>query len=102
MRDELLDDGAVAAALAGLPDWSIVDGRLHREVRFADFRQAFAFMTSVAFEAEALDHHPDWSNSWNRVRIGIVNHAAGGITERCLELARAVDREIDRHGGTAH
>ncbi len=74
------------------PHWSVVDGRLHRELSFADFRQAFAFMTAVALEAERLDHHPDWSNSWNRVTIDIVSHAAGGITDGCFQLAAAIDR----------
>jgi len=78
-----------------LPDipegWSVVDGRLHRELTFADFDAAFAFMTGVAAEARRLDHHPDWSNSWNRVVIDIVDHSAGRITERCAELARAIN-----------
>jgi 4a-hydroxytetrahydrobiopterin dehydratase len=78
-----------------LPDipegWSVVDGRLHRELTFADFDEAFAFMTRVAAEARRLDHHPDWCNSWNRVVIDVVDHAAGGITERCTELARAIN-----------
>ena len=71
--------------------WSVVDGRLHRELTFADFDAAFAFMTGVAAEARRLDHHPDWSNSWNRVVIDIVDHSAGRITERCAELARAIN-----------
>jgi len=75
-----------------MPDWDVVDGRLHRQLRFADFAEAFAFMTVVAGEAERLDHHPDWCNSWNLVTIDIVSHAAGGITARCVALARAVDR----------
>ncbi|HVM10106.1 MAG TPA: 4a-hydroxytetrahydrobiopterin dehydratase [Acidimicrobiales bacterium] len=78
------------------PDgWTVVDGRLHREFTFSDFRQAFAFMTAVALEAERLDHHPDWSNSWNRVTIDIVSHSEGGITDRCRELAA----RINRHAG---
>jgi 4a-hydroxytetrahydrobiopterin dehydratase len=73
------------------PGWDVVDGRLHRDLEFPDFADAFAFMTRVAFAAEKLDHHPDWSNSWNRVSIDIVNHAAGGITERCIALATEID-----------
>ena len=73
------------------PGWSIVDGKLHREFTFADFSEAFGFMTRVALAAEKLDHHPDWSNSWNTVTIDIVDHAAGGITEKCRVLAEAVD-----------
>jgi 4a-hydroxytetrahydrobiopterin dehydratase len=71
--------------------WEVVDGKLHRELAFADFAEAFGFMARVALIAEKLDHHPDWSNAWNRVVIDIVNHAEGGITERCVELARRID-----------
>jgi 4a-hydroxytetrahydrobiopterin dehydratase len=73
------------------PGWSVVDGKLHRELTFADFAEAFAFMTRVALAAEKVDHHPDWSNSWNRVTIDIVNHAVGGITDKCVTLAEAVN-----------
>jgi 4a-hydroxytetrahydrobiopterin dehydratase len=73
------------------PGWTVVDGKLHRELTFADFDAAFAFMTRVATEARRLDHHPDWSNSWNTVVIDIVDHSAGRITERCTELARAIN-----------
>lgn len=75
--------------------WSVVEGRLHRELTFGGFPEAFAFMTRVAFAAEGLNHHPDWSNSWNRVVIDIVSHDQGGITERCRALAEAVNRIAD-------
>jgi 4a-hydroxytetrahydrobiopterin dehydratase len=71
--------------------WEIVDGKLHREVELGDFRQAFAFMTEVALVAEKMDHHPDWSNSWNKVTIDIVSHAEGAITDRCVALATAIN-----------
>lgn len=78
--------------LSRIPEgWSVVGGRLHRELTFVDFDEAFAFMTRVAGEARRLDHHPNWSNAWNRVVIDVVDHATGGITERCRELARAID-----------
>ena len=67
------------------------DGRLHRQFEFADFNEAFGFMTRVALVADKLDHHPDWSNSWNKVTIDISSHAAGGITPRCFELATAAN-----------
>jgi 4a-hydroxytetrahydrobiopterin dehydratase len=91
-RDALLSDTDIATRLAKLPGWDVADGRLHRELRFADFAGAFAFMTEVAAAAEDLDHHPDWSNSWNRVVIDITNHDAGGLTDRCFALAAAVDQ----------
>jgi 4a-hydroxytetrahydrobiopterin dehydratase len=91
-RDALLDDDEVATRLAVHPGWQVVDGKLHRELRFADFTEAFAFMTAVAATAEELDHHPDWSNSWNRVVIDITNHDAGGLTARCFALVAAADQ----------
>ncbi len=89
--DPVLDDDALAAALAELPAWTMRDGGLHRELVFADFTAAFAFMTGLAAVAERLDHHPDWCNAWNKVVIDIISHAAGGVTVRCVELAKAAD-----------
>ena len=84
------------------PGWVISDGRLHREFTFADFVEAFAFMTAVAALAEELNHHPDWSNSWNRVSIHIVSHDSGGLTSRCEELALGINRILgDRPQGRA-
>lgn len=73
------------------PGWEVVDGKLHRELAFADFSEAFAFMARVALLAEKVDHHPDWSNSWNTVVIDLVSHDAGGITDRDLALAAAIN-----------
>jgi 4a-hydroxytetrahydrobiopterin dehydratase len=79
------------------PDgWTVVDGKLHRELTFRNFSEAFAFMTRVALAAEKLDHHPDWSNSWNTVTIDIVSHDKGGITERCIALAEAANAALPR------
>lgn len=77
-----------------LQDWDVSVGGLHRSFLFEDFAAAFAFMTRVAVVAEELDHHPDWSNSWNRVEIGILSHDAGGVTDLCVELATRIDRLI--------
>jgi 4a-hydroxytetrahydrobiopterin dehydratase len=71
--------------------WEEVDGKLHRELEFADFSEAFAFMARVALLAEKANHHPDWSNSWNRVVIDLVSHDAGAITDRDRALADAID-----------
>lgn len=90
-RPARLDDAAVSAALAELPGWSLRDGKLHRELRFEDFVAAFGFMSRVAIVAEKLDHHPEWSNFWNRVVVDLVTHDAGGITALDLELARRID-----------
>jgi 4a-hydroxytetrahydrobiopterin dehydratase len=90
-RAAALGPEEVAARLASVPEWSRIDNRLHREFRFADFSEAFAFMTRVALESEKLDHHPDWSNAWNAVIIDITSHDAGGITDTCFALASAID-----------
>jgi len=86
MADTLPDD-EVQRRLQDLDGWSVADGKLHKDFEFADFNEAFGFMTRVALVAEKLDHHPDWSNSWNTVVVDIVSHAAGGITDGCFELA---------------
>jgi 4a-hydroxytetrahydrobiopterin dehydratase len=88
----VLDAEAVAAALHELPGWELRDGKLQRALVFEDFAAAFAFMTRVALEAERLDHHPDWSNVWNRVAITLWTHDAGGLTQRDLALARRIER----------
>jgi len=94
MADPVLPPDEIDARLRDQPGWAVADGRLHREVEFADFREAFGFMAMVALAAERLDHHPDWSNSWNKVVLDISSHAAGGITERCFDLAAAVDKAL--------
>ena len=90
MPDPLAPDD-LQQALGDVPEWSLVEGRLHRELRFADFNQAFSFMVRVALLAEKRNHHPDWSNSWNRVVIDLVSHDAGGVTRRDVDLAQAID-----------
>jgi 4a-hydroxytetrahydrobiopterin dehydratase len=89
---DVLDEDALASAVADLPGWEVVDGALHRELQFANFSEAFGFMARVALVAEKLDHHPDWSNSWNRVVIDVVSHDAGGITAGCVELATRISK----------
>lgn len=75
--------------------WTERDGALHREFEFADFSEAFAFMTRVALLAERADHHPDWSNSWNRVSISLTTHDAGNVvTASDRELAAAIDELV--------
>lgn len=90
---ETLDAAARAALAAELPDWCLVEGRdaIRREFRFRDFSEAWGFMARVALLAEAQDHHPEWSNVWNRVEILLTTHDAGGLSARDLRLARAID-----------
>jgi 4a-hydroxytetrahydrobiopterin dehydratase len=91
MTDVLSDDEA-ASRLTQVPGWEIVDGKLHRELAFGNFVEAFGFMARVALVAEKLDHHPDWSNSWNKVTIDITNHSAGGLTDLCFQLAAQINK----------
>ncbi len=85
-------DAAARAALSGeLPGWTLDGEHLRRSFRFRDFSEAFAFMTRVALLAERHDHHPEWSNVWNRVEIGLSTHDAGGLSARDVALARAID-----------
>jgi 4a-hydroxytetrahydrobiopterin dehydratase len=97
-KDPVLTDAEVAERLASHPTWEVVDGRLHRALTFTGFAQAFGFMAQVALAAEKLDHHPDWSNSWNTVVVDITNHASGGLTNRCFQLAAAIDAAADASG----
>jgi 4a-hydroxytetrahydrobiopterin dehydratase len=95
-RPTKLAAAEVAQRLAALPRWTVTGGKLHRELTFADFAQAFAFMTDVAGEAEALDHHPEWSNVYNRVIIDLTTHDAGGLTTLDFELARRAEDLVGR------
>jgi len=80
-------------AVASLPHWTFDPARdaIERHVRFADFAEAFAFMTRVALIAEKMDHHPEWTNVWNRVTIRLTTHDAGGLSARDVALARQID-----------
>jgi 4a-hydroxytetrahydrobiopterin dehydratase len=88
-----LSDEDRAAALRGIPEWRYEEAEkaIRRDFRFADFGEAFAFMTRAAIAAEKADHHPDWSNSWNKVAVALSTHSAGGVTAKDIELAKAMD-----------
>lgn len=90
MRREKLSEQEIAAELAKLPGWSVVGGKLHREFVCKDFVDAFGKMASVALVAEKMDHHPDWSNVWNKVTVDLMTHSAGGLTALDFELAQKI------------
>jgi 4a-hydroxytetrahydrobiopterin dehydratase len=96
-----LDAAQREAALDELSAWKMVDGRdaMTRTLKFTDFSQAFGFMTRVALAAEKLDHHPEWSNVWNRVQITLSTHDAGGLTDRDVKLARIIDKVAGPNAG---
>ncbi len=78
--------------------WEIFDQSLSKTFVFKDFAEAFAFMVEVAKISEELDHHPDWSNSWNTVEISITNHQAGGVTEIDLYMCKSIEETAERWG----
>ena len=82
-----------AAELATLPKWTpdAAGKSIHRELKFADFSEAWGFMNRVALAAESQNHHPEWSNVWNTVRITLSTHDAGGLTDKDVTLAKAID-----------
>jgi 4a-hydroxytetrahydrobiopterin dehydratase len=86
-----LSELELADALAELPGWQVANGKLHREWRFGDFSAAFGFMTRVALEAERMNHHPEWTNVWNRVVVDLVTHDAGGLTASDVKLAKRME-----------
>jgi 4a-hydroxytetrahydrobiopterin dehydratase len=91
-----LDDDRRRTALAGLPAWKAGDDAtaISRQFEFADFSEAFGFMTRVALLAQSQDHHPEWSNVYRRVSITLTTHDAGGLTEKDITLAQAIDRLV--------
>ena len=91
-----LDDAERAALFARFPEWThepVRDG-ITRRFRFDDFAQAFGFMASVAIIAEKMDHHPEWSNVYNRVTIALTTHDADGLSARDAAMAAAIDRLV--------
>ena len=93
MRDKLSAERR-RQALTELAGWSDVEGQdaIGKTFRFADFSAAWGFMSRAALVAEKMDHHPDWTNVWNRVDVRLSTHDAGGVTERDVELARAMEK----------
>jgi len=92
-RIAALTPEARTAALAALPAWAYDPARnaLHRRIIRADFSEAFALMTRIALAAEKADHHPEWANVWNRIDIWLTTHDAGGVSQRDVDLAAAID-----------
>jgi 4a-hydroxytetrahydrobiopterin dehydratase len=87
-----LSDAEIEEALRALPSWSVQDGKLHREYRFADFVEAWGFLSRAALIVQGMDHHPEWFNVYGTVRVDLTTHDAGGISSRDVELARAMEQ----------
>ena len=91
MKPTKLTEAEMASLAERVPDWRVEDGAIRRTFEFKDFSRAWAFMSRVALLAEKQDHHPDWSNSYNKVEIGLSSHDAGGLTARDVAMAKAID-----------
>ncbi|HEX4228542.1 MAG TPA: 4a-hydroxytetrahydrobiopterin dehydratase [Bryobacteraceae bacterium] len=91
MATPKLNDEELRSALFELKDWSLRDGKLHRDYKFADFIHAFGFMATSAIAIEKRNHHPEWTNVYNRVTVDLITHDSGGITKKDVELAQLLD-----------
>jgi len=86
-----LSESEIRSALRELSGWTVLHGKLHREYKFADFIHAFGFMTSGAIAAEAMGHHPEWLNVYNRLTVDLATHDVGGISAKDIELAKKLN-----------
>lgn len=93
-----LSDSDVRSRSASLPGWEFRDGALHRELRFRDFVDAFSFMTAVAFVAERMGHHPEWSNVYDKVAVALSSHEVDGVSENDFALAAEISEIYGRFG----
>jgi 4a-hydroxytetrahydrobiopterin dehydratase len=84
----------IETSLQALSGWELKEDKLHRQLKFKNFSQAFGFMTQVAFLAEKMDHHPEWFNVYSRVTIELTTHEAGGISQRDLDLAQEINKVL--------
>jgi len=92
MSKAKMTDKEVTAEISQLSDWKVVEAKLHREFKFSNFVEAFAFMTKVAIVAEKMDHHPELFNVYSRVVIDLTTHDAGGISALDIELAKKINK----------
>jgi 4a-hydroxytetrahydrobiopterin dehydratase len=87
-----LTDAQLQTALQTLPGWTVQDDKLHRDYQFADFAQAIGFITTAALGIEKMDHHPEWFNVYNKVRVDLTTHSSGGITQNDVDLAQLLEK----------
>ena len=98
MAIERIEPHQLEPQLNQIPGWSVVAGKLHREFTFPDFVEAFGFMSRVALVAESFNHHPEWFNVYNTVRIDLSTHEVGGISSRDIQLAEAINQRVSHSG----
>ncbi|MDY8136396.1 4a-hydroxytetrahydrobiopterin dehydratase [Aquimarina sp. 2201CG5-10] len=90
-----LSESEIQTRLKEIDGWEYKDNAIHTTFEFPDFKDAFSLMTRIAFEAEAQNHHPDWSNVYNKLYISLSTHDAGGVSEYDFKLAKTIDALID-------
>lgn len=91
----ILDDTTIEKKLLHLPEWDYFDNALHAEFEFESFKDCFSAMSRIAFECEALNHHPNWSNVYNVLKISLTTHDSGGVTNSDFKLAHAIDAIVE-------
>ena len=91
MKLETLSDEQIKNELSKLRGWIVINGKLHKDFVFKDFIEAFGFMTRASMYIEKMNHHPEWSNVYNKITIDLVTHDAGGITQNDITLASTLD-----------
>lgn len=99
MSDQPLAPDEIRARLAEVPDWDLQENQIERELTFANFREAIAFLTLIAFDAEEADHHPDITVNYKRLGLALTTHSAGGLTAKDFDLARVIDAHFERWPG---
>jgi len=90
-----LSEKEIEKKLLRYPDWDYFDNAIHAEFEFENFKDCFSAMSRIAFECEALNHHPDWSNVYNKLSISLSTHDAGGITDKDFKLAEAIEMIVE-------
>lgn len=86
-----LSDAAIKDAISSLDGWAVKNDKLHKEYKFPDFVHAFGFMATAALRIESMNHHPEWCNVYNIVRVDLTTHDSGGISQKDLDLAKILD-----------
>lgn len=91
---KILSDTEISTQLKPLDGWEYQDNAIHTTIEFKDFKDTFSVMTRIAFEAEKLNHHPDWANVYNKLSISLSTHDAGGVTEKDIQLAKIIEEIV--------
>jgi 4a-hydroxytetrahydrobiopterin dehydratase len=90
-----LDESTIEKKLLRFPEWEYFDNAIHVELEFDNFKDCFSAMSRIAFECEALNHHPNWSNVYNVLNISLSTHDAGGVTQKDFDLAEAIEAIVE-------